>query len=107
MIPVDYSDRDTSFTLTVYFDEVNSGIIPYVSYSGYSDIYLRRTVTEYNSTSGDTEYRSFIPDDHSGGDQSDRSSGELTLSLYVFAYGKDDNVYNIYSKPVWLGYINY
>ena len=27
MIPVDYSDRDTSFTLTVYFDEVNSGII--------------------------------------------------------------------------------
>ena len=106
MIPVDYSDRDTSFTLTVYFDEVSSDTAPRVEYSGYSDRTLRRNITQYNSTSGKTEYKTFIPADHDSGD-SDRSSGELTLSLYVFAYGKDDNVYNIYSKPVWLGYITY
>ena len=107
MVPVDYSDRDSSFTLTVYFNEVSSDVVPYVSYSGYSNVYLRRNISDYNSSSGDYEYKSFITEDHTGGDQSDRSSGESVLSLYVFSYGKDDNVYNIYSKPVWLGYINY
>ena len=105
MVPVDYSDRDTAFTLTVNFDQLSSGVVPYVSYSGYSDVFLRRTASEYNSLSKDYEYKSFRPVDYDTGD-SDWSPGETELSLYVFAYGKDDNVYKIYSKPVWLGYIN-
>ena len=106
MIPVNYSDRDSSFTLTVYFNEVSAAVnvIPYVSYSGYSNKYLRRNVSELDG--GDYVYKSFISDD-TDSSYSDMSSGQTVLSLYVFAYGKDDNVYNIYSKPVWLGYINY
>ena len=107
MIPVDYSDRDSSFTLTVYFNEVSSNVVPYVEYLSYPDVELYRNVYDYNSSSDSNEYNSFIPDDYSEGDQSDRSSDKSVLSLYVFAYGKDDNVYNVYSKPVWLGYINY
>ena len=105
MIPVDYSDRDSSFTITIYLPGTDD--VPYVSYPGYSNIYIRRNVTEANLTTGKTEYRTFRSSDHSDGNQGDRPSDEKTLSLYVFAYGKDDNVYNIYSKPVWLGRISY
>lgn len=108
MIPVDYSDRDSSFTLTVDFNDVSASpnVKPQVIYSGYSNITLYRNIYVYNSSSGDNEYKSFISDDNESSD-ADIPVSENTLSLYVFAYGKDDNVYNIYSKPVWLGRINF
>ena len=112
MIPVDYSDRATAFTLKVNLSQVTSNVPPKVEYSGYTDVTLYREETEYDNTgTGKMEYETFIPHDHEAveddGSEVDRTDDKKTLSLYVFSYGKDDKVYNIYSKPVWLGYINY
>ena len=104
MIPVDYSDRSSSFTLTINLP--GSDIIPAVDYLG-NTIVIRRAVTKLES--GKYYYEDFTTTDHdiSDSDIPSDAAGTITLSLYLFSYGKDDNVYNIYSKPVWLGSVDY
>lgn len=109
MIPVDYANRDAAFTLDVDFNDVSSSpnIPPVINYNSKT-ITLYRQETELN-TDSKLEYETFIADDldEDDGIEIDRTVLERTLSLYVFAYGKEDKVYNIYSKPVWLGRIDY
>ncbi len=100
MIPIDYNDRDESFVINIDFTYIASDTIPTVDYNNTK---LYRVVTD----PADTDYyKSFIYDDMSESD-SDVPVADVTLSLFVFSYGKYDRVYNIYSKPVWLGYIDY
>ena len=106
MIPIDYSDRDNYFEIKIDFSAVDYSInqvIPKVSYLSNDLISLFRVVIDPDHIDS---YKSFIVDDLSIID-TDISSVPVTLSLFVFSYGKYDRVYNIYSKPVWLGYIDY
>jgi len=106
MIAVDYSDRDSSFEIILDFSRVSdiTEVIPTVNYSGYDELYLYRIVIDPDNTD---YYKTFIKSDISKDDDSDISYNRVSLSLFVFSYGKYDRVYNIYSKPVWLGYIDY
>jgi len=115
MIPVNYSDRKNNFNITLNFFGVASGenavprIIPEVSYLSYPIVELYRQVLDPDDDIKN-KYKSFgdLINELSGGSRdSDLPSTWVTLSLYIFAYGKYDKVYNIYSKPLWLGYINY
>ncbi len=105
MIYIDHSDRDSEFTITLDFSDVAASVKnPTVNYLSYPEITLYRTVVDPDDTDN---YKSFIYDDLSNTEDSDISHNRVTLSLFVFSYGKYDNVYNIYSRPVWLGYIQY
>ncbi|MDX9801031.1 MAG: hypothetical protein RBT69_06835 [Spirochaetia bacterium] len=100
MIPIDSGDRDDSFEITIDFSTITSSNgVPFVD---YNNINLYRTAVDVP----DERYKSFFYEDMSTSDL-DVPGADVTISLFVFSYGKYDRVYNIYSKPVWLGYINY
>lgn len=104
MIFIDYSDRDDSFEIKMDFTNIAFGVKPYLSYSG-NTIYLYRAVKDKDNDN--KTFKSFITDDIDKDKDDDIGYDSVTLYMYVFAYGKYDKVYNIYSKPVELGYINY
>ena len=109
MIPLDYSDRDSSISISLHFENISaaSQATGYAEYSGYSNKYFYRTVKEYISL-GNYNYKSFKKEDLETGDSDLPSSApNYILSLYVFSYGKSDNVYNIYSRPIYLGRFDY
>lgn len=56
---------------------------------------------------GDKICKDFNSDDLNDKGDKDLPSGteKFSLSMYVMSYGIYDNSYNIYSKPVWLGYV--
>jgi len=113
MIPISFSDRNSSFNINFDFFGVagsESPIIPEVTYLSYPGVPLYRQVLDPDVDSADKiNYKSFgdIINELSKIQDSDVPGTWVTLSLYVFAYGKYNRVYNIYSKPLWLGYINY
>ena len=121
MIPLIFADRNRVFNLTFDFTGVspdtaeNIKVIPNANYLNNSgnpisvNLYRQVTDPDDDSVPRRNNYKSFgdLRNDISGSRDSDLPGNSVTLSLYVFAYGKYNKVYNIYSKPLWLGYINY
>ncbi|MCL2706441.1 MAG: hypothetical protein FWE72_09575, partial [Spirochaetaceae bacterium] len=117
MIPISYGDRNNSFNIRLDFTGVSSTsaetaippIIPEVIYSTNPTVYLYRQVLDPDDDSPiKNKYKSFGDlVNNFGPRDADLPPGRATLSLYIFAYGKYNKVYNIYSKPLWLGYIDY
>ena len=118
MIPVYPGDRNSSFNIRLDFTGVSSlsaetaipPIIPEVNYLSNQTVYLYRQVLDPDDDSPiKNKYKSFgdLRNELSGQRDADLPQGRATLSLYIFAYGKYNKVYNIYSKPLWLGYIDY
>lgn len=116
MIVVEYSSRTDPFTFLIDFSDVDAGsteTIPSVTSSGNlanEGVELFRPIIDTDAddyTSENQPLKSFISDDFSTLDSDMTGFSRVTLSLYIFAYGKHERVYNIYSKPVWLGFIDY
>ncbi len=113
MIPINYGNRDSSFDLRIDFTGAtnntgvnpgDNGAIPSVTYLANPPVFLYRTVLDPEDTNG-KKYKSF--GNISKAEDNDILYDRVTLSMYIFAYGKYDKVYNIYSKPELLGSIDY
>lgn len=104
MVFIDYSDRDDYFSIDIDFTEILSNVKPEITYNGNTlNLYRGRDIRDQEDND---IYKSFINEDIDIGDN-DIAYDSVTLYMYVFAYGKYDKVYNIYSKPVGLGSIDF
>jgi hypothetical protein len=130
LLPVQIGDRGASFAITVNFVSLNGNIDtsqPVVTYSGATaptqpaaNDWIRRNVGD--NVLGSTTYtqpKLFIrrnpsdPPTYASTDVdvqgilsiAQTSGNGLTLAIYALSYGKQDITTDIYSTPVYLGYI--
>lgn len=115
MIPVPSGDRDDSFEIIISFNPVTTSGSKEELKAQYlsSVIPLYRDIKDQNHDSSEaaaseTIYKDFNSDDlqYTEYQDGDLPSGDVSLSMYVFSYGIHENIYNLYSTPVWLGYVN-
>lgn len=119
MLPVPVGDRDSDFKMTLSYEPVATNIEPNskqeltINYLSDS-VPIYRQVIDTDPDSGEVEnaggragdiiYKDFNSDDLKTQD-SDMPDLDVSLSFYIIAFGKHEN-HNLYSKPVWLGYVD-
>jgi len=117
MLPIPVGERDSNFTLKLSFDPYvttkdNKGELT-INYLSDAQPLYRQVVDDSPDTgevedaggrAGEQIYKDFNSDDLKTVD-SDMPGKEVSLSFYIIAFGKYEN-HNLYSKPVWLGYVD-
>ena len=116
MIPVPAGSRDDRFDLTINFSPITTNgskeelKIRYLGteLSLYRDVVDQAPDTGESPSASDTVYKDFNSDDleYTEYGDSDLPSESVSVSMYVVSYGIHENIYNLYSTPVWLGYVN-
>ncbi len=116
MISVPAGSKDNRFDLIINFSPITTNgskeelKIRYLGteLSLYRDVVDQAPDTGESPSASDTVYKDFNSDDlqYTEYQDGDLPSGDVSLSMYVFSYGIHENIYNLYSTPVWLGYVN-
>lgn len=121
MIPIPSGFREDDFNITIDFKTLASGsndehaeLLAEFKTMPIESIPLYRCIEDTKPESWETPgdinnvYKDFnsIDLEYEECHDSDLPTKEVSVSMYILSYGLYDNVYNLYSKPVWLGYVN-
>ncbi len=122
MIPVPTDERDNDFELYINFAPIALNDFYqdelFITYLEGLAVPLYRAIKDQNPDTGERQaaggkadddiYKDFNIDDvqySTYGDSDLPSTDQVTLSMYIIAYGTHEN-HNLYSKPVWLGIVD-